>query len=131
MSGGAPDIRTFQAERPALNQLVFRYAGRNMKRFWALDNQAYEGDTALSAKTKELLGLVASLVLRCDDCIYYHTGQCFEAGVTSAEYEEALNIGLLVGGSIVIPHLRRAFKAWEDLGGQPPVEGSAAASEGR
>jgi AhpD family alkylhydroperoxidase len=119
MSGGAPDIKTFQAQRVELNELVFRYAGRGMKRFWALDNQAYE-DGALPVKTKELLGLVASLVLRCDDCIYWHTGQCYNAGVTSAEYEETLNIGLLVGGSVVIPHVRRALRAWEDLGGKPP-----------
>jgi len=120
MSSGSGDIHEFKAKRTELNALVMRHAGRNMKRFWALDHQAYDGDTALPAKTKELLGLVASLVLRCDDCVMYHADQCMQAGVTSAEYEEALNIGLLVGGSITIPHLRRAFKAWEDLGGLPP-----------
>lgn len=114
------DIHEFRARRKALNELVFRYAGRNMKRFWTLDGQAYAGDTALPAKTKELLGLVASLVLRCDDCVMYHADQCMQAGVTSAEFEEALNIGLVAGGSITIPHLRRAFKAWEDLGGTAP-----------
>jgi AhpD family alkylhydroperoxidase len=85
-----------------------------MKRFWTLDSQAYQ-DGALSAKVKELLGLTASLVLRCDDCVLYHTIQCHEAGVTTEEFEEALNVGLVVGGSITIPHLRRAFAAWEEL----------------
>lgn len=107
-------IHNWQAEREELNALVMRNAGTNMKRFWALDHQAYE-EGALPARTKELLGLVASLVLRCDDCILYHTIQCHAAGVSLPEYEEALNIGLLVGGSITIPHLRRAFRAWEDL----------------
>jgi AhpD family alkylhydroperoxidase len=78
------------------------------KRFFRLDGQAYE-DGALPAKTKELLGLVASLVLRCDDCVTYHIVQCAELGVTEAEFEEAFAVGLIVGGSIVIPHLRRAY----------------------
>jgi AhpD family alkylhydroperoxidase len=109
-------IETFTAERTAGNAIVMRNAGTNMKRFWALDHQAYlEG--ALPVKTKELLGLVASLVLRCDDCVTYHIMQCHGAGVTTAELEEALNVGLLVGGSITIPHLRRAFAAWEELAG--------------
>lgn len=107
-------IKDWQAERARLNELVMRRAGTNMKRFWTLDHQAYE-DGALPAKTKELLGLVASLVLRCDDCILYHSIQCHRLGVTEAEFEETLNIGLLVGGSITIPHLRRAFQAWEEL----------------
>jgi len=105
---------TFAAERARLNELVMRHAGTNMKRFWALDHQAYL-DGALPAKTKELLGLVASLVLRCDDCVTYHIMQCRDVGVTTAELEEALNIGLVAGGSITIPHLRRAFAAWEEL----------------
>jgi AhpD family alkylhydroperoxidase len=129
MSTSPSNIHEFKARRKELNALVFRYAGRNMKRFWTLDSQAYAGDTALPAKTKELLGLVASLVLRCDDCVMYHADQCMQAGVTSAEYEEALNIGLLVGGSITIPHLRRAFQAWEDLGGQPPLREAAGSAE--
>jgi AhpD family alkylhydroperoxidase len=107
-------IEAFAAERARLNETVMRHAGTNMKRFWALDHQAYL-DGALPANTKELLGLVASLVLRCDDCVSYHLMQCRQAGVTTAELEEALNIGLLVGGSITIPHLRRAFAAWEEL----------------
>lgn len=79
----------------------------NTKRFFRLDGACYEPG-ALDAKTKELLGLVASLVLRCDDCIAYHVDQCAKAGVTDQEMFEAFDIGLLVGGSIVIPHLRRA-----------------------
>ena len=66
-------------------------------------------------KTKEMLGLVSSFVLRCDDCITYHLIRCKQEGVTTEEVEEALNIGLVVGGSITIPHMRKAFKVWEDI----------------
>ncbi len=108
------DIRSFSREREELNQLVFEYAGTGMKRFFNLDARAYE-DGALPKKAKELLGLTASLVLRCDDCVSYHIIRCREEGVSDTELEEALNIALVVGGSIVIPHLRRALKAWDDL----------------
>ena len=74
-------------------------------------------DGALPAKTKELLGLVASLVLRCDDCVLYHLIRCAELGFTDEEIEEAMNVGLVVGGSITIPHLRRAFRAWDEMKG--------------
>lgn len=104
----------FQEERERLNEIVMQYAGLNMKRFHNLDAQAYH-DGALPARTKELLGLVASFVLRCDDCIQYHLLRCREEGVTSEELEEALVVGLVVGGSITIPHLRRAFDAWANL----------------
>lgn len=107
-------IEKFQKERKTLNDLVMQYAGLGTKRFYSLDSQAYRGG-ALPVKTKELLGLVASFVLRCDDCITYHVIRCHEEGVTNAEFEEALTIGLLVGGSITIPHQRRAFRAWEAL----------------
>jgi len=107
-------IEEFQSERERLNEIVMRYAGLEIKRFYSLDSQAYR-DGALSGKTKELLGLVASLVLRCDDCIKYHIIQCFDAGFSDDELQEALNIGLVVGGSIVIPHMRRAFEAWAIL----------------
>ncbi len=107
-------IETFQEERKTLNDLVMKYAGLGTKRFYSLDSQAYR-EGALPVKTKELLGLVASFVLRCDDCIKYHTIRCHEEGVTDAEFEEALSIGLLVGGSITVPHQRRAFQAWEAL----------------
>jgi AhpD family alkylhydroperoxidase len=81
-------------------------------------------DGALPAKTKELLGLAASLVLRCDDCVTYHLLQCHACGVVTDELVEALHIGLIVGGSITIPHLRRAFAAWDEL-----TQGSAAKPE--
>ncbi len=79
------------------------------KRFFRLDSQTYEPG-ALPAKTKELLGLVASAVLRCDDCIAYHVDQCVNVGVSDEELWEALDVALIVGGSIVIPHLRRAIE---------------------
>ena len=107
-------IENFQQERERLNEVVMKYAQLEMKRFWSLDGQVYR-DGALSAKFKEMLGLVASLVLRCDDCIKYHLIRCHEEGISNEEMEEALSIGLVVGGSIVIPHLRRAFEAWDEL----------------
>ena len=108
------DYDTFKKKRIELNDIVMKYSKRNIKRFYNLDSQVYQ-DGALSKKTKELLGLIASLVLRCDDCVTYHIIQCFEAKVTSEELEEALAIGLIVGGSITIPHLRRALKTWDTL----------------
>ena len=107
-------IENFQQERERLNEIVMKYAGLETKRFFSLDGQVYR-EGAIPVKYKELLGLVASLVLRCDDCIKYHVARCHEEGVTSDEMEEALSIGLIVGGSIVIPHLRRAFEAWDEL----------------
>jgi AhpD family alkylhydroperoxidase len=107
-------IAEFQEEREALNQVVMQYADLGIKRFFSLDSQAYR-EGALLPRTKEMLGLVASLVLRCDDCIKYHIVRCHEEGVTSEELVEALGIGLVVGGSITIPHLRRAFRAWDEL----------------
>ena len=106
--------KEFWEERARLNELVFRYAGQATKRFFRLDSQVYE-EGALPRKTKELMGLVASLVLRCDDCIRYHLVQCYRSQVSDPELEEAMAIGLIVGGSIVIPHLRRAWQFWEDL----------------
>lgn len=104
----------FKAERGDLNEIVMKYAGKNMKRFYNIDTHVYH-EGALPKKTKELLGLVSSLVLRCDDCVMYHLIQCHEVGVSSEEFEEALSIGLVVGGSITIPHLRRALQAWDEL----------------
>ncbi|MGC9400094.1 MAG: carboxymuconolactone decarboxylase family protein [Anaerolineae bacterium] len=108
------NIEQFMAERETLNEIVMEYAGREIKRFFNLDTNVYK-DGALPRKTKELLGLVASTVLRCDDCINYHLIQCHEQGVTAEELEEALAVALIVGGSITIPHLRRAFRAWRAL----------------
>jgi AhpD family alkylhydroperoxidase len=107
-------ITKFQQERERLNKLVMNYAGRGIKRFYSIDAQVYE-DGALPGKTKELLGLVASTVLRCDDCIKYHLINCREHGVTTQEFDEALAIAMVVGGSITIPHIRRAFGAWDEL----------------
>jgi AhpD family alkylhydroperoxidase len=112
MSDGSID--KFQKQREELNRLVMKYAGQGTKRFYSLDSQAYR-EGALPAKVKELLGLVASFVLRCDDCIKYHIIQCFEEGVSDQELEEALFIGLMVGGTITIPHQRRAMQTWEEL----------------
>jgi AhpD family alkylhydroperoxidase len=107
-------IENFGQKREKLNQIVMKYSGTNIKRFYSLDSQVYT-EGALPKKTKELLGLVASLVLRCDDCIKYHVIRCHQEAVTSDELDEALAIGLVVGGSITIPHLRRALQAWDEL----------------
>ncbi|HOH46751.1 MAG TPA: carboxymuconolactone decarboxylase family protein [Candidatus Cloacimonadota bacterium] len=111
----------FNQTREAQNELVLKQANLGIKRFFNLDEAAYQ-DGALPRKTKELLGLVSSAVLRCDDCIRYHLGRCFEEGVSTEELGEALNIALIVGGSIVIPHFRRAMVYWQDLqdGAQKP-----------
>lgn len=109
-----PGITAWQEERAELNDLVMRYAGLPMKRFWGLDSQVYR-EGALPVRVKELLGLVASLVLRCDDCILYHLVRCHDEGVSDEELEEALSIGLVVGGSITIPHLRRAIRNWDGM----------------
>ncbi len=106
----------FWQERERLNEVVMRYAGLEIKRFFSLDGQVYR-EGALPARFKELLGLVASLVLRCDDCVRYHLIRCHEEGISDAEMDEALAIGLVVGGSITIPHLRRALAAWDELKG--------------
>lgn len=109
-------VAEFSQEREQLNELVMKYADLTIKRFYGLDSQAYRAG-ALPPKTKEMLGLVASLVLRCDDCIKYHVIRCKEEDVSTDEMVEALGIGLVVGGSIVIPHLRRALQAWDELVG--------------
>ena len=114
-------ISAFQRERERLNEIVMKYAGTSVKRFYNIDWQAYQAG-ALPAKTKELLGLVASLVLRCDDCIMYHLIRCHEEGVTDSELEESIAIGLVVGGSITIPHIRRIWQAWEEMKGQSTNE---------
>ena len=118
------DIESFQKERERLNETVSRYAGPTIRKFYGLDMQAY-AEGALPARTKELLGLVASLVLRCDDCIRYHLIRCHQEGVSDAELAESLSIGLIVGGSITIPHLRRAFASWEQLRGEDKDTGDS------
>ena len=107
-------VSEFQKEREELNELVLSRANLETKRFFSLDSQVYR-EGALPARTKEILGLVASLVLRCDDCVTYHLIRCREEGVGDEELGEALSIGLTVGGSITIPHLRRACRTWDEL----------------
>ena len=108
--------RRFMDSRTRLNQNVDRADNFLVKRFYNLDHNTYlEG--ALPAKYKELMGLVASACLRCDDCINYHVIQSYRLGVTRAEQEEAINVALVVGGSIVIPHLRRAYELLTELYG--------------
>ena len=109
-------IDEFKKERERLNEVILDRGNRNIERFFALDGAVYR-EGALPAKTKELLGLVGSLVLRCDDCIAYHLAQVREAGVTDDEFDEAMSIGLVVGGSITIPHIRRAYQTWKELAG--------------
>jgi AhpD family alkylhydroperoxidase len=106
--------KKFGEERSRLNGIVLAGAPLGIKRFFALDEQAYEAG-ALPAKTKELLGLVASMVLRCDECVSYHLIRCRDEGATREEIHEAFNIALVVGGSIVIPHLRLAAERLETL----------------
>jgi AhpD family alkylhydroperoxidase len=100
-------VAEFSAFRKRLNERILEHDNQVVRRFFALDTQTYR-DGVLPVKTKEMLGLVASLVLRCDDCIAYHVAQCHEAGVSRDEFFEVFSVGLVVGGSIVIPHLRRA-----------------------
>ncbi|MFN8316066.1 MAG: carboxymuconolactone decarboxylase family protein [Chitinophagales bacterium] len=107
-------INDFNNYRARMNEVILSKDNLVLKRFWSLDNQAYS-DGALNVKTKEMLGLVASMVLRCDDCIKYHLGKCKEVGVTTEEIYEVFAIANLVGGSIVIPHTRRAAEFWEEL----------------
>ena len=99
----------FEAYRLQMNERILEANHLGIKRFFNLDTKAYQ-DGALPSSTKELMGLVASAVLRCNDCIDYHLIQCVEAGFSDEELHEALNVALVVGGSIVIPHLRHAFE---------------------
>ena len=107
-------INDFNNYRARMNEVILAKDNLVLKRFWSLDNQDYS-DGALNVKTKEMLGLVASMVLRCDDCIKYHLGKCKEVGATTEEIYEVFAIANLVGGSIVIPHTRRAAEFWEEL----------------
>jgi AhpD family alkylhydroperoxidase len=113
---GTPDgaLAEFRRYRERMNAEILGEGNLVVNRFFALDSRTYEAG-ALDVKTKELLGLVASMVLRCDDCVTYHLVRCREEGVTRAEAFEAFSVGLVVGGSIVIPHLRRAVERWSEL----------------
>ena len=107
-------VKEFNDYRAKMNEKILAQDNKVLKRFFNLDTNAYQ-DGALDKKTKELLGLVASMVLRCDDCIRYHLGSCFELGLTKDEVFEVFAIANLVGGSICIPHTRRAVEYWEAL----------------
>jgi AhpD family alkylhydroperoxidase len=100
----------FEEYRSQMNERILGIDHLGIKRFFNLDTNAYQ-DGALDAKTKELLGLIASTVLRCNDCIDYHILQCVKVGWTNEELYDALNVALVVGGSIVIPHLRHAVES--------------------
>ena len=118
MSGqGEKDrVAEFTEFRQRMNDRILGYDNQVIRRFFALDTQTYK-DGALDVKTKELLGLAASMVLRCDDCISYHIAQCKEVGVNRDEFFETFSVALVVGGSIVIPHLRRAVDFLDRLEG--------------
>ncbi|MEM6686328.1 MAG: carboxymuconolactone decarboxylase family protein [Bacteroidota bacterium] len=110
-------VEEFNAYRARMNEKILADNNKVIKRIFNLDTNAYmEG--ALDLKTKELLGLVASAVLRCDDCIKYHLETSYKEGITKEQVMEALSIATLVGGTIVIPHLRRAYEFWEALEAQ-------------
>lgn len=100
-----------------MNDKILNSGFRDFNKFFALDNKAYVNG-ALPAKTKELMGLVASMVLRCNDCIFYHIDRSIQEGATKEELYESFNIALIVGGSIVIPHLRYAFEMMEEIFGE-------------
>jgi AhpD family alkylhydroperoxidase len=108
------ELEQFRKYREKMNESILGSDHLGIKRFFNLDTQAYvEG--ALDTKTKEMLGLVASMVLRCDDCITYHVLRCAEEKVNRKEMIEVFNVALVVGGSIVIPHLRRAFETMDGV----------------
>jgi len=108
------NVDEFNSELERLNQLVLKHADKEIQRFFSLDGQVYRDDVP-PRKTKEMSGLVASLVLRCDDCIACYLGECKNQGLSTAEIEEVFSVGLIVGGSITIPHIRRGFDFWEAL----------------
>ena len=106
--------KEFNDYRAKMNEVILSKDNLPLKRFFSLDHQMYQ-EGALDVKTKELLGLVASMVLRCDDCIKYHLGKSKEVGLNTEQIYEVFAIANLVGGSIVVPHTRRAAEYWEEL----------------
>ena len=110
---GLMDLKAFNEYRKRMNERILGSGNLEIKRFWALDSRAYEKG-ALDERTKELLGLATSMVLRCEDCVTYHIVRCVQLGVTDDELLEALNIALVVGGSITIPHIRRAVETLDE-----------------
>ena len=107
-------VDEFNAYRQRMNEKILSSGNKVLKRIYGIDTLAYE-EGALSSRVKEMLGLATSMVLRCDDCIKYHLEQCYEEGVTTEEIFEVFSIANLVGGTIVIPHTRRAVEYWEAL----------------
>lgn len=112
--GMGQQLDQYNEYRSRMNDRLLNVDSKVIKRFFNLDTNAY-AEGALPVKTKEMLGLVASLVLRCDDCVKYHLIRCKENGVSEEEVFEAMGIGLIVGGSIVIPHMRRATEFWDEM----------------
>jgi len=110
-------VEEFNAYRERMNDNILGDNNKVIKRIFNLDTNAFKAG-ALDVKTKELLGLVASTVLRCDDCVKYHLESCYKEGLTKEEVVESLSIATLIGGTIVIPHLRRAYEYWDILEGQ-------------
>ena len=108
-------VKEFNDYRTRMNEVILSNNNLVMKRLWNLDTNTYENG-ALDTKTKEMLGLVASMVLRCDDCIKYHLGKSHELGINTEEMYEVFAVANIVGGTIVIPHTRRAAEYWEELG---------------
>lgn len=107
-------VNDFNSYRTKMNEKILASDNKVMKRIYSLDTLTYQ-DGALSVKTKEMLGLATSMVLRCDDCVKYHLEKCYEQGVTTEEMFELFSVANLVGGTIVIPHTRRAVEYWEEL----------------
>lgn len=107
-------VKEFNAYRQKMNERILSQENLVLKRLYNLDTNTY-ADGALNSKTKEMLGLVASMVLRCDDCIKYHLIQCKDAGVTTDEVFEIFSVANIVGGTIVIPHTRRAVEFWDEM----------------
>ncbi len=118
-------LQEFREFRERMNTRIFAQQNQVVNRFFTLDGQVYKPG-ALDEKTKEIAGLSASLVLRCDDCIAYHVIRCKEVGVTDEQLWEVLGVGLIVGGSIVIPHLRRAVALLDELNGRGRTESTQA-----
>ena len=114
-------VDQFNDYRSRMNEKILGADNLIIKRIFNLDTNAYQEGT-LDVKSKELIGLTCSLVLRCDDCVKYHLGKCKEVGFTTAEVHEAMGVATLVGGTIVIPHLRRAFEYWDELATQPGTQ---------
>jgi len=107
-------VAEFNEYRVKMNDVILSKNNLVLKRLWNLDTNTYD-DGSLDKKTKEMLGLVASMVLRCDDCIRYHLGKCAELGISTDQMYEIFSVANIVGGTIVIPHTRRAAEYWEEL----------------